>query len=133
MKDRETALTIILLSCILFPAMIASGCHTEPPQPQGTITAAALLEGPVYHEEVQLYGQVSLLGELFCPCFELRSGERSIQVWYDLMADGDKQRPAVSVEGLQNGDWVIVTGELQSIGDPPSPGNFWASRIEKAG
>jgi len=134
MSNRETALTIILLACILLPAAIASGCHREPPQPQGVMSAADLVESPVYGQEVKIYGQVSLLGELFCPCFELTFGGKSIQVWYDLMVgDGEKQRPAVSMEGINNGDWVTVTGELQSIGNPPSPGNFWASSIERTG
>ena len=133
MRTRETALTVILLAVILLPAAIGSGCRREPQQPQDALSAADLVENPVYGEQVRVYGQVSLLGELFCPCFELTSEGKTIQVWYDLMEEGDKQRPAVSVEGINNGDWVTVAGELQSIGDPPSPGNLWASSIEEAG
>ena len=133
MRTRETALTVILLTVILLPAAIGSGCRREPQQPQAAMTAADLVENPVYGQEIKVYGQVSLLGDLFCPCFELTSEGKTIQVWHDLMEDGDKRRPAVSVEGLNNGDWVTVAGELQSIGNPPSPGNFWVSSIEKAG
>ncbi|MBN1134665.1 MAG: hypothetical protein JXA38_07135 [Methanosarcinaceae archaeon] len=33
-----------------------------------------LLGNPVYDVEVEIYGRVGLLDELFCPCFELASG-----------------------------------------------------------
>jgi predicted secreted protein len=98
----------------------------------GALTAAELLENPVYDVVVTVEGKVSLLGELFCPCFELTSGGESIQVWYDLMVDEDgNERPPVSVDGINNGDWVIVTGELKpSDGLLPSK-TFWATDIQK--
>ena len=86
----------------------------------------------MYDTEVKVYGQVSLLNELLCPCFELNSGARKIQVWYDLMVEDDgTERPAVSVEGIANGDWVIVTGELKTAGQHQTLNDFWASHIEK--
>jgi hypothetical protein len=42
------------------------------------------------------------------------------------------EKPAVSVEGVQNGDQVIVTGELKTAGVHSSLNDFWASKIEKA-
>lgn len=98
--------------------------------PSGALTAAELLENPAYDVEVAVEGKVSLLGELFCPCFELTSGGQSLEVWYGLMVDEDgNQRPAVSVDGIENGDWVIVTGELKP-GDGLHPSRaFWASEI----
>ncbi len=98
-----------------------------------TLSIYELLENPVYGEEVKVYGNVSLLGELFCPCFDLTSGEGTVSVWHDLMVEDDgTQRPPVSVEGVENGDWVIVTGELRpSDGELPST-TFWASNIEKS-
>jgi hypothetical protein len=92
-----------------------------------------LLENPVYDTEVKTYGQVSLLGELFCPCFELTSGDKTVLVWYGLMVGDDgTERPAVSVEGIQNGDQIVVTGELKRAGVHSSLNDFWASEIEKA-
>ena len=98
-----------------------------------TLSVSELLENPVYGREVNIYGNVSLLGELFCLCFELTSGGEKVSVWYDLMAEDDgTQRPSVSVEGIENGDWVIVTGELRPTdGQLPST-TFWASNIEKS-
>ncbi len=55
-----------------------------------------------------------------------------MQVWYGLMVEDDgTERPAVSVEGIENGDWVIVTGELKTAGTHRSENDFWARRIEK--
>ena len=100
-------------------------------KPEGTLTVAELLENPVYDTEVEIYGKVSLLGELFCPCFELTSGGQIVQVWYGLMVEnGGTERPAVSVEGINNGDRVIVTGELKGEGGIHySKGDFWANAI----
>jgi len=98
-----------------------------------TLSASELLQNPVYGEEVKVYGNVSLLGELLCPCFELASGGEKVSVWYDLMVEDDgNQRPSVSIEGIENGDWVIVSGELRpSDGQLPST-TFWASNIEES-
>jgi len=38
-----------------------------------TLTVAELLENSVYDTLVKIHGEVSLLGELLCPCFELTS------------------------------------------------------------
>jgi len=98
-----------------------------------TLSVSELLQNPVYGEEVKVYGNVSLLGELFCPCFDLTSSGGKVCVWYDLMVEDDgNQRPSVSVEGIENGDWVIVSGELRpSDGQLPST-TFWASNIEES-
>ena len=104
-----------------------------PQEPEGALSVSELLEDPTYDVEVSIYGQVSLLGELFCPCFELTSGGEEVMVWYGLMVEDDgAERPAVSVEGVQNGDQVIVTGELKTAGVHSSLNDFWASKIEKA-
>ena len=58
-------------------------------------------------------------------------GER-VQVWYGSMVeDNGTGMPPVSVEGLENGNWVIVTGKLKTAGDHRSLNDFWASTIEK--
>ncbi len=104
----------------------------EEETPEGTLSVAELLENPVYDTEVKIYGEVSLLGELLCPCFELTSDEATLQVWYGLMVEDDgTERPSVSVEGIENGDLVIVTGELKTAGVHRSLNDFWASSIEK--
>jgi hypothetical protein len=48
------------------------------------------------------------------------------------MVEDDKtERPAVSVEGIENGDYVIVTGELKTEGTHTVLNDFWASSIGK--
>jgi hypothetical protein len=99
----------------------------------GTLSISELLENPVYDSEVRIHGEVSLLGELFCPCFELTSGGKEVQIWYGLMVEDDgTERPAVSVEGIGNGDQVVVTGELKTAGPHRSLNDFWANNIESS-
>ncbi len=123
---------IILMGILLIGIGLISGCVKEPGKPEGALSVSKLLENPIYDTEVKIYGQVSLLGELFCPCFELTPGGKKVLVWYGLMVDDDgTERPAVSIEGIQNGDQAIVTGELKTAGVHRSLNDFWASEVEK--
>jgi hypothetical protein len=117
---------ITLLGIILVGMELVSACGQAPP-PEGALSVSELLDDPVYDTQVTIYGQVSQLGELRCPCFELNSGGESVQVWYAWYED---EWPTVSVEGIQNGDHVIVTGELTTVGGD-RPNEFAASSIEK--
>ena len=98
----------------------------------GARNVSELLDSPVYDTEVTVYGDVSALGELFCPCFALTSDGKRLEVWYYMMKEDDgTERPAVSVEGIENGDRVVVTGELRSSNGTAPSTTFWASTIEK--
>ena len=98
----------------------------------GDLSVSELVESPVYETEVNVYGNVGALGELNCPCFTLTSDGKVLEVWYGLMVEDDgAERPAVSVEGLKNGDRVAVTGELRSSNETAPSTTFWASNIEK--
>lgn len=127
MKERWSILTAVWLTSIV----LLGGCAAGGGRPEGTLDVSALLADPVYDMEVKVYGQVSALGELLCPCFMLTSGGETLDVWYGLMVEDDgTERPPVSVEAIQNGDWVVVTGELRwSDGQLPST-TFWANGIE---
>ncbi|MFC2032140.1 hypothetical protein ACFLUS_02040 [Chloroflexota bacterium] len=105
--------------------------ETSQEKPDGTLTAAELLSAPIYDTEIKIYGRVDGLGELACLCFFLISGRGSVQVWYDTMVENDGTvRPAVSVDGIRNGDKVIVTGELKGEGGIHySKDDFWAKSI----
>ena len=99
---------------------------------KGALSVSELLEDPIYDTEVRVYGKVSLLGELFCPCFQLTSKGQKVMVWYDLMIeDNGTERSPVEVNGINNGDWIIVTGELKSEGSNRSLNDFWANHIKK--
>lgn len=69
-------------------------------------------------EFTEVYGTVSLKGELFCPCFLVGD----VEVWYDLM----EGKPAADVSDINNGDYIFVKGELQENEQ------FWAEEIFKA-
>jgi inhibitor of cysteine peptidase len=101
---------------------------------EDVLSVSELLESPLYDTKIRVSGKVSLLGELFCPCFELTSGNKTIIVWYDLMVEDDStERPSVDVSAIKNGDLVIVTGELKTEGKHRSLNDFWASDIKKIG
>ncbi|HDS45721.1 MAG TPA: hypothetical protein ENN68_06490 [Methanomicrobia archaeon] len=135
-KEKRDVLFVKLaplpVLCVLVGTLFMVGCIAPGPErPAGMVSVAELLANPVYDTEVIVYGQVDLLGELLCPCFELSSGRKTVQVWYDQMVeDDDSKRPAVSVEGIENGDWVLVRGELKSAGVHRAANDFWASSID---
>ena len=123
---------LLLMVVIISSTMITVGACTNPSTNDETLSVAELMENPVYNAEFKIEGSVSLLGELFCPCFELTSGGETLMVYYGLMVEDDgTERISVSVEGIENGDHVIVTGELKSGGIYHSLNDFWASSIEK--
>jgi hypothetical protein len=117
---------IILAGILLIVLVLLSSCINES-KPEGTLSVSELLQNPVYNTEVTIYGKVSLLGEIKCPCFELTSGKESVLVWYAWYED---DLSTVSVQDIENGDQVIVTGELKP-GDTDGLYEFAASRIEK--
>jgi hypothetical protein len=120
-----------LLVCLLIGALMLHGCAGSP-APDGAFSVSALMADPQYDTEVMIYGEVSLLGELFCPCFELTSGGENVMVWYGLMVEDDgKERPAINVEDVRNGEQVVVVGELKTAGVYRSLNDFWARSIEK--
>lgn len=97
----------------------------------GVLSISEVLESPVYDTLLSVYGEVRFLGELFCPCFSLTSDGHGVEVWYDMMVeDNGTARTAVNVSGLNNGNWVIVTGELKQTGTYSELNGFWAQSIE---
>ncbi len=100
--------------------------------PKEPMDAVELMDNPIYGEDVILKGKVSMLGELFCPCFQLGEGDDYVEVWYDLMAvDSDEPWPKVNVDNIKNGDEVKVTGQLRkNTGSLPSR-TVWLKSIEK--
>ncbi len=106
------------------------GALTGEEKPEGTMTVAELLENPVYDTEVRIYGRVAGLGG-FDWQFTLTSGGESAMVWYNEMVENDGTlRPPVNVVGINNGDKIVVTGELKGEGGTHySEGDFWATEV----
>ena len=112
----------------------ASTFPSQEIQSHEILSVAALLGNPVYDTGVRVFGKVGSLGELDCTCFELNYAGETVKVWYDSMVEDDGTiRPPVSIKGIENGDYVIVTGELKTEGKHTSLNDFWASNIEKLG
>jgi hypothetical protein len=45
--------------------------------------------------------------------------------------DNETGRLPVNTERINNGDWVIITGELKQEGEHSSLNDFWLSSISK--
>ena len=121
---------VVLISVlVLIPILLISGCTTQAP-----LTVGELLANPVYNTTVTIQGNVSFLHEVMCTCFGLTSGDEALWVWYDTMYDYETntQWPAVSVDDIENGDWVIMTGQLQEWWNPEISPDFWAISITKS-
>jgi len=123
------------ISVLLVLAFLSLGCVKEAPigGDENVLPAsvADLLLNQPNGTKVLVQGKVSLLGELFCPCFEIESGGEKIQVWYDLMTeDNGTVLPAVGIEGIENGDSVIVSGTLR-VYDSEKPADIWSLNIER--
>ena len=123
-------LKIITLLLLLIIGLSIAACVSDN-GPEGSLTAAKLLENPAYDTEVTIYGKVSDLGELLCTCFILSSGGQSIHVWYDTMVENDGTvRPKVDVMEYSNGDELVVIGELKADdGIHYTKNDFWAHEI----
>jgi hypothetical protein len=61
-----------------------------------------------------------------CPCFIVTSGGERLEAWYNLTA----QEPA-RVPPIQDGDWIVVTGQLKPGVLGLGGRTFWASHIER--
>ena len=125
---------VILLMVFLISAGVLSCCSSEPLRPKGALTSAELLADPVYETPIKVYVQVSGLGEFECPCFALKSGDAQIYVWFDMMVESDGSptpptRPPIDIEGIENDDWVVVTGELKYFEDFKDHKDFWLTEF----
>lgn len=122
--------TITLLGILLI-SILVTGCSQEPQKPEGALSTAELLENPIYDAQTRVYGKVSALRELACTCFFLQSEGGNLHVWYDTMVeDNGTLRPSVNVDEINNGDWVVVIGELKFGGTHYSLNDFWLGQIE---
>lgn len=87
-------------------AVYAQGSRYKLGIPTGSIGVDSLLENPVYDTEVFVYGTVS--------GFEKRPGTSFNLNWEEAALYVEMAEPAAGMKNVENGDWVIVTGELKS-------------------
>ncbi|MCQ1535791.1 hypothetical protein FTO70_08895 [Methanosarcina sp. KYL-1] len=74
--------------------------------PTGSIGADSLLQKPIYDKEIFVYGTVSELERVPAVSFKLN--------WEGDVLQVEMAEPAAGIKGIENGDWVIVTGELKN-------------------
>ena len=127
--------SVILLMISIIYAVILSGCSVEPPRPEGAVNSAELLAEPIYNTPIKVYGKVSGLGEFECKCFALKSGDAQIYVWYDMMVEEDGSpnpptRTPIDITGIENNDWIIVSGALKFFEDRKVHKDFWLDDYE---
>jgi hypothetical protein len=82
-----------------------------------------------------VYGQVTGLGEFECKCFALKSRDAQIYVWFDMMVEDDGSttpptRTPVNIDDIENGDWIIVAGELKFFENFKVHKDFWLTEFE---
>ncbi len=114
---------------VILMLVFVSGCVSSA---QDEVSVSKFLSAPVYDMDVAVSGEVNNLGEMFCPCFTLTHDGSSVDVWYDLMVDGDIKWPSVGMSGIENGDKVIVFGQLRSVNGSMPSATFWAKSVIKA-
>ena len=125
---KRKTITLLMITLI---AILLNGCNQKSLKPEGALSVTELLENPIYDTQTRVYGKVSALRELACTCFFLQSEEGNLHVWYDTMVENNGTlRPSVSIDEINNGDWVVAIGELKSGGDHYSLNDFWLSDIE---
>jgi hypothetical protein len=117
------------LAAVIALALVAGGGRhwtREPDEPAET-DVSVLAEFPA-GTDVLFSGEVSLFGELFCPCFVVTEDDASAVVWYDLTEQ--QPLPAEDLMGVENGAPVRVRGVLQGDRDPGSGYPVvWATEI----
>ncbi|MBU1975832.1 MAG: hypothetical protein KKG59_05500 [Nanoarchaeota archaeon] len=121
---------LIALFCITFLAGCTCGPIEPPPEPpmfpEGyVLSIAELLKTPT-SAELEIYGEVSGLGELRCPCFNLTSENESIIVFYQNLSN-----ESVQINELRNGNIIVVSGELVMSTLAESENQFQAKTITK--
>jgi len=126
---------IILCTIILICLIVLVGCIGEVEAPHGAYKVSDLYTNQFYSfktnpeanresplasniwekksSKIRVYGKVEHMGDFLCPCFALSSGGKSIVVWYAPMGEDDNIKEIVELNGIKNGDYVIVTGELR--------------------
>jgi len=130
MKNLPASLSAaILMLLFVGAATMFAGCTATEEEPYNV---GELLEHPVYDTPVYVAGEVSDLGVMDCMCFHLISGGDTLEAWYGTMVEDDRTAwPDVEITGIENGDEVVLYGELKSAGKYRQEGVFWIKQIEK--
>lgn len=96
----------------------------------GAVSVREALDRATFDTQVKVYGVVSGLRQSPGPYFTLSSGGRTMKVYYDgMMEDNDVVWEPVHVDGIRDGDEVVVTGQVKSAGIYRAQYSFFAQAI----
>ena len=125
---KSWILVIVVLGAIVVAVSVWRYAGT-PVAPLGTMTTDELLRNPQRYDGqvLKVFGRITDLGHLRCPCFTLDS--KPIVVWY--LYNGTNIHPS-QIEGrVQNGDLIVVTGRFRYSTSPGNEYTIYAETIEK--
>lgn len=136
MKRNALSIAVLLLLVgIALPGCLPS--NDTPPGLQGLTGVSSVAEAfaipgeevpeppAVKQTPVEVYGRVGNLGAFFCPCFEMSSEGETVLVRHGLF--GEEGYEDLDVDGLRDGDWIIVAGVLRT--SAALPPELWAKSI----
>ncbi|WP_440954960.1 hypothetical protein ACSAZK_15540 [Methanosarcina sp. Mfa9] len=109
-KDPEVidtaTITVTVIEGEVVDAVHAQGSRYKLGMPTGSMGVDSLLKKPFYGAEIFVYGTVSDLEKEPAASFKLN--------WEGAVLDVETVVAASGIEDIENGDWVIVTGELKA-------------------
>ena len=120
---RMRVIMIIICVIVIISTIIIFSRYPKYNIPEKAIDVSQLLADPVYYEEVMIYGSVSALNELDCPCFYLTSGGKTVAIWYD------EYNNSLYISQIRNGDMLGVNGHLDEASKNTVPPKFVPSAI----
>lgn len=109
-KDPEVidtaTVTVTVIEGEVVDAVHAQGSRYKLGMPTGSMSVDSLLEKPYYGAEIFVYGTVSDLEKEPEASFKLN--------WEGAVLEVETVGTASGIEEIENGDWVIVSGELKA-------------------
>jgi len=137
-RVERRILTCILAVCVSAMVLLSAGCWAPNPANLPTVSSnhaisvAEAIAGmavsatqQMYETEVEVFGCVHSLEAFFCDCFELSSGGQKVLIIFGHFPD--PSRDDVRMEGIENGDSVLVRGTLRPMEELPP--EIWAEEI----
>lgn len=120
--------TVVSVAGVLVSGIPMSACGTRL---AGAVSCQQALEDGIYDTPMKVYGTVSEFDNVELYTFILTSGGRQLTVHFQNMIEDNGQRLTdLTVDNVENGNRVIVTGALKSAGKYRTQNSFWAFRID---
>ncbi|EHQ37011.1 hypothetical protein [Methanoplanus limicola] len=95
-----------------------------------SLSVSDLLTGSDYGSLVQVSGRVSGLNTDESDFFNLTSGGSTVRAFYrDIVRETGTAMPDADISALSDGDYVILSGELQKGGNFSSRNDFWIYEV----